>query len=79
MIKVKLILKYGDKWMPHAIYRACLQEAVSEPGSGINAKIIDNKLLLILKGSKPSKVAERLRNILGLINLMERSMALLET
>lgn len=78
MIKVKLILKYEDKWMPNAIYRACLQEVVSEPRSGVNAKAVDNKLLLLFKGNKPSKVAERLRNILGLINLMERSIALLE-
>jgi len=79
MIRVKLILKYGDEWVPSAIYRACLQEVVSEPKSGVNAKVVGNKLLLLFKGSKPSKVAERLRNTLHLISLMERSIALLET
>lgn len=78
MIRVKLILKYEDEWMPRAIFKACLQEAVAEPKSGVNAKIINGKLLLLFKGSKPSKVAERLRNILGLINMAERVVFLLE-
>lgn len=77
-IRVKLVLKYEDEWMLSAVYKACLQEAAAEPRGRVSVKIVDNRLLLLFKGSKPPKVAERLRNILGLINMAEQAVFLLE-
>jgi len=79
LIRVKLVLKYRDEWRPGAIYRACLRDAVVEPKSGVKARVIGNKILLLIKGSKSSKVAERLKNILGLIHMVEQAITILET
>ncbi|MCS7138434.1 MAG: hypothetical protein NZ873_00030 [Crenarchaeota archaeon] len=78
LIRVKLVLKYEDEWRPKAIYESCLQEAVKEPKSMIRAKVVNSRLLLLIKGSKPSKVAERLRNILSLIHMVEQVIGVLE-
>ncbi|MEM1557055.1 MAG: hypothetical protein QXT26_00170 [Thermoproteota archaeon] len=78
MIRVKLVLKYDDEYMPAIIYKACLQEVIEESRIGMRVKTLNNKLLLLLRGNKPSKVAEKLRNILGLINMAEQVALLLE-
>lgn len=79
MIRIKLVLKYEDKWRPRAIYRACLRDTVIEPKSGVRARVVDERILLLIRGSKTSKVMERLKNILGLINMVEQAIIILET
>jgi hypothetical protein len=79
LIRGKLVLKYKNDWMPEAIYKACLHELVIQPESGVRARVKGNKLLLFFKGGKPSKVAERMRNILGLIHTLEGAELLLES
>ncbi|MEM3712036.1 MAG: hypothetical protein QXR97_00630 [Thermoproteota archaeon] len=78
MIRIKLVLKYEDERRPNLIYESCLRDTVTEPNSRVRAKVVSNRLLLLLKGSKPSKVAEKLRNILGLINMVDQAISLLE-
>ncbi|MEM2929486.1 MAG: hypothetical protein QW797_01265 [Thermoproteota archaeon] len=78
MITVKIILKYEDRRMAESLYWACLQEAVSEPRSGVRARIEGNKLLIFFKSSNPSKMAERIRRTLSLLNMAEKAARLLE-
>lgn len=77
MIRVKIILKYEDRWMAESLYRACLQEAVSEPRSGVRARVDGNRLLVFFKSSNPSKIAERIRRFLSLLNMAEQAARLL--
>lgn len=72
-IRVKIILKYGDKWMAESLYRACLQEYVMDKKAGVKATIGDGNLLLLFKVNKPSKIAERIRHVLNLLHMAERA------
>lgn len=72
MIRVKIILNYVDQRLAESLYLACLQEAVSEPRSGIRAKVNGNRLLLFFESSSPSKIAERIRSILSLLNMAQQ-------
>lgn len=78
MIRVKLALKYEDEWRPRVIYDSCLRDAVGEQKSGLRVRVVSNRILLFLKGNKASKVAERLKNILGLIHMIEQAIIILE-
>ncbi|MGC8831987.1 MAG: hypothetical protein ACP5PQ_05355 [Thermoproteota archaeon] len=78
MIRVKLVLEYGDRLMAESLYKACLQESASEPKTGVKAMVKDGRLILFFKSSKPSKVAERIRSILSLLYMAEQEVQLLE-
>jgi tRNA threonylcarbamoyladenosine modification (KEOPS) complex Pcc1 subunit len=78
MIRVKLVLEYGDKLMAESLYKVCLQESVSEPKTGIRAIVKDGRLILFFKSSKPSKMAERIRSVLGLLHMAEQEAMLLK-
>ncbi|MCX8183462.1 MAG: hypothetical protein N3F08_03480 [Crenarchaeota archaeon] len=72
MIRVKIILNYGDHLAAQSLYLACLQEAVSEPRSGVRARVDGNRLLLFFESSSPSKIAERIRSVLSLLNMAQQ-------
>lgn len=78
MIRVKLVLEYGDKWMAESLYKACLQESASEPKTGVRAMVKEGSITLFFKSSKPSKMAERIRSILSLLHMAEQEARLLE-
>lgn len=77
MIRVKLVLEYGDRLMAESLYKACLQELASETKTGVKAIIKDGHIILFLKSSKPSKMAERIRSILSLLHMAEQEAQLL--
>jgi|YelNatPaOPRAMG01_1025707.scaffolds.fasta_scaffold169040_1 tRNA threonylcarbamoyladenosine modification (KEOPS) complex Pcc1 subunit len=79
MIRVKIVLKYGDEWTAESLYLTCLKEVVSEPRSGVRARVDGNRLLVLFKSTSPSKMAERIRRILGLLNMAEQAALLLES
>lgn len=79
MIRVKVVLKYEDEWMTKSLYLACLKEVVSDPRSGIRAKVEGNRLLILFKYTGPSKIAERIKRTLGLLNMAEQTIRLLES
>ncbi|MGB9717606.1 MAG: hypothetical protein ACPL4E_04095 [Thermoproteota archaeon] len=79
MIRVKIVLKYWDEKVAESLYSACLQEAASEPRSGVRARVEGKRLLLFFKSSSPSKIAERTRSILSLINMAEQAGRILES
>lgn len=79
MIRIRIILKYEDGWMTKFLYLACLKEVVSEPKSGVRARVDGNRLLVFFKDTSPSKMAERIRRILGLLNMAEQTVRLLES
>ncbi len=78
-MRVKIILKYEDGGMAEFLYCACLQEVVSEPRSGVKARVDENRLLVFFKSVNPSKTAERIRRILSLLNMAEQAGHLLES
>ncbi|MBO3842147.1 MAG: hypothetical protein FGF48_07000 [Candidatus Brockarchaeota archaeon] len=77
MIRVKIILKYVDQRVAESLFLACLQEAVSEPKSGVRARVDGNRLLLFFEGSSPSKTSERIRSILSLLNTAQQVYSML--
>lgn len=78
MIRVKLVLEYGDRLIAESLYKACLQEPASEPKTGVRAMVKDGRIILFFKASKPSKMAERIRSILSLLNMAEQEAQLLK-
>jgi len=78
LIKVKLILKYESSWFPRAVFNTCLREIVAERKVGVSARVFKNRLLIVFRGSKPSKVAERIRSVLGLVNMVEQAIKLVD-
>jgi tRNA threonylcarbamoyladenosine modification (KEOPS) complex Pcc1 subunit len=79
MIRVKIVLKYADERTAESLYLACLKEVVSEPRSGVRARVNGNRLLVFFKSTSPSKMTERIRRILGLLNMAEQAALLLES
>ncbi|NHV99529.1 MAG: hypothetical protein HA496_07765 [Thaumarchaeota archaeon] len=79
MIRVRITLKYGSQQAAESIYLACLQEAVSDPRSGVGARIDGNRLLLFFKGHSPSKTAEKIGSVLSLLNMAQQVDSLLST
>lgn len=77
MIRVKIILNYGEQQEAEYLYLACLKEAVSEPRFGVRARVDGNRLLLFFESSSPSKIAERIRSVLSLLNMAQQVYSML--
>lgn len=78
MIRVKIVLNYGDQLEAESLYLACLQEAVSEPRSGVRARVDGNRILLFFESSSLSKTVERIRSVLSLLNMAQQVYSMLE-
>ncbi|MEM3648295.1 MAG: hypothetical protein QW506_03940 [Thermoproteota archaeon] len=78
MIRVKIVLNYGDQLEAESLYLACLQEAVSEPRSGVRARVDGNRILLFFESSSLSKNVERIRSVLSLLNMAQQVYSMLE-
>lgn len=77
MIRVKIILNYVDQREAESLYLACLHEAVSDPRSGLRARVDGNRLLLFFQSSSPSKIAERIRSVLSMLNMAQQVYSML--
>ncbi|MEM4168955.1 MAG: hypothetical protein QXZ66_01560 [Thermoproteota archaeon] len=77
MIRVKIIINYVDQREAESLYLACLQEAVSDPRSGLRARVDGKGLLLFFQSSSPSKIAERIRSVLSMLNMAQQVYSML--
>ncbi|MGQ9478425.1 MAG: hypothetical protein ACUVQ0_00160 [Thermoproteota archaeon] len=78
MIRVKILIRC-NKDVAELLYKACLQETVAEGKSRVRVRVGRQGLLVFFKGSKSSKVAESIRNTIGMLQMAEQAVRILES